>query len=151
MRRADTKAVHQRPPDLLRIGAVARESGCSVQSLRFYESRGLIEPAQRTESGYRLYSRAVFERLEFIRKAQSAGFRLDEIARIVAIADAGARPCQEVRRMTTERLEEIEKKLVELMAMRDRLKTVVERWQAVGEADGKVCGLIESLANGEEE
>lgn len=135
----------------MRIGAVARKSGCSVESLRFYEARGLIAPVDRTPAGYRLYSPAVLARLEFVRKAQSAGFSLDDVARIVAIADSGKKPCQQVRALAREKLVELEAKLVELAAMRDRLNQVIATWDDIGEANGEVCGLIESLANGVED
>ena len=74
----------------LKIGEVAKKAGIGVESLRFYESRGLIKPIARTSSGYRLYDPAVFDRLSFIRKSQAVGFSLDEIAWIISEGAPGS-------------------------------------------------------------
>ena len=99
---------------LRKIGEVAKLSDIAVETLRFYESRGLIEPAGRTASGYRLYDDSVFERLAFVKKSQAVGFTLDQIAWIIAEAREGRRPCVEVRQMARQRLNELDEKLREL-------------------------------------
>ncbi len=129
----------------LKIGEVAKKAGVSVESLRFYESRGLIEPIGRTVSGYRLYDPAVFERLSFIRKAQAVGFSLDEIAWIISEARQGRRPCAEVRQMAEARLGELDQRLAELEQYRNELRETVRAWERQGEAEGVICGLIEGL------
>jgi DNA-binding transcriptional MerR regulator len=133
---------------LLKIGEVAARSGLGVEALRFYETRGLIEPATRTESGYRLYDSGVFERLDFIKKAQAIGFNLDQISRIIAEARQGQLPCAEVRRLAAEKLAELDRRLAELKRYRRELKETVEAWERVGEKEGVICGLIESLKPG---
>jgi DNA-binding transcriptional MerR regulator len=132
------------PFRLLKIGEVAARSGVGVEALRFYESRGLIEPATRTEARYRLYDEAVFGRLDFIRKAQAIGFNLGEIARIIADAERGS-PCAEVRRLAAEKLAELDRRLAELRRYRRELQETVEAWESVGEKAGEICGLIEGL------
>ena len=129
----------------LKIGEVAKKSGVGVEALRFYESRGLIEPAGRTVSGYRLYDSAVFDRLSFIRKSQAVGFSLDEIAWIISEARQGRRPCAEVRQMAEARLTELDEKLAELERFRNELRETVRAWECQGEAEGVICGLIEGL------
>ena len=139
---------------LLKIGEVAAGSGLGVEALRFYESRGLLQPASRTESGYRLYDAAVFERLEFIRKAQTVGFNLDEIARIIADTRDGSLPCAEVRRLASQKLADLDQRLVELKRYRRELKATVDAWERAGEKEGVICGLIEGLqsaANGSQQ
>ena len=133
---------------LLKIGGVARKSGAGVETLRFYENRGLISPRGRTASGYRVYDESVFERLSFIRKAQAVGFSLDEIARIIAEAGRGKRPCLEVRRIVAERLQELDRKLVELRRYREELSKTVDAWDRRGGEEGMICGLIEGLDEG---
>ena len=133
------------PSQLYKIGAVATRAGLGVEALRFYESRGLLEPAARTDSGYRLYDGAVFERLDFIRKAQAVGFNLEEIARIIAEARDGELPCAEVRRLAAEKLAELDRRMAELRRYRRELKETVEAWEKVGEKEGVICGLIEGL------
>jgi DNA-binding transcriptional MerR regulator len=134
----------QTSPGLLRIGEVAARSGFGVETLRFYENRGLLEPVGRTDAGYRLYDTAVFERLDFIRKAQAIGFNLEEISRIITEAREGL-PCAEVRRLAAEKLAELDRRLAELRRYRRELKQTVEAWERVGEKQGVICGLIESL------
>ena len=128
-----------------RIGDVARRSGVGIETLRFYEKSGLIEPAGRTGSGYRLYDSSVFERLSFIKKAQSVGFRLEEIARIIDESAAGKRPCKDVRRLAAEKLAELDQRIKELQRYRRELKETLAAWEHEGERDGYICGLIEGL------
>ena len=96
--------------------------------MRFYESRGLIEPAGRTASGYRLYDDSVFERLAFVKKSQAVGFTLNQIAWIIAEAREGRRPCVEVRQMARQRLDELDEKLTELRRYRRDLKRTLDAW-----------------------
>ena len=133
-------------PSLLKIGEVARQSGVGVETLRFYESRGLIEPAARTQSGYRLYDQTVYERLSFVKKAQSVGFCLDEIARLISEAAEGRRPCAEVRKLASKRLAELDERVDELIRYRGELRETIAAWDLAGDGDGVVCGLIEGLA-----
>jgi MerR family Zn(II)-responsive transcriptional regulator of zntA len=128
-----------------RIGEVASRSGVAIETLRFYEKSGLIEPAGRTESGYRLYDGGIFERLSFIKKAQSVGFRLEEIARIIDESTAGKRPCKDVRRLAAEKLAELEQRIKELQRYRRELRETLAAWEHEGERDGYICGLIEGL------
>jgi len=135
--------------DLRKIGEVARRATIGVDTLRYYEKLGLLAPAGRTDSGYRLYDDDVFERISFIRKAQSIGFTLEEIGRIVADAAQGRTPCAEVRRMAASRLAELDDRLRELNRLRRDLRKTLDTWEREGERVGVVCGLIEGLhANG---
>lgn len=128
-----------------KIGEIARESGVGVEALRFYESRGLIEPATRTPAGYRLYDAAVFARLSFIKKAQSIGFTLDEIAQIISDSAHGHAPCADVRRLAAEKLAALEERIRRLQRYRRELRQTVAAWEKQGQAAGEVCGLIEGL------
>lgn len=132
-------------PAHFKIGEIARESGVGVEALRFYESRSLIEPVTRTQSGYRLYDAGVFARLSFIKKAQSIGFSLDEISRIIAESKNGRRPCADVRRLASEKLAELENRIRQLQQYRRELRQTVAAWERQVEAEGEVCGLIEGL------
>ncbi len=129
----------------LKIGQVAQRAAIGVETLRFYETRGLVYPAGRTAAGYRYYDATIFERLEFIRKSQAVGFSLDEIARIIDEAGRGKKPCEEVRRLVAERLEALDRKLAELKRYRRELRRTLDAWEREGESGGEICGLIESL------
>ena len=139
-------AIAKASSEYLKIGEISRESGVGVEALRFYESRGLIEPAARTQSGYRLYDDAVFARLSFIKKAQSIGFTLDEIAHIISDAAQGRKPCADVRRLAAEKLAALEERIRQLQRHRRDLRQTVAAWERQGAAQGEVCGLIEGLS-----
>jgi DNA-binding transcriptional MerR regulator len=127
----------------LKIGEVSKRSGVGIEALRFYEHQGLLGRPVRTESGYRLYDESVLEQLEFIKRAQALGFSLAEIARIVAESRAGQSPCAEVREIVRARLAELDERLAALNRYRRELASTLAEWDAMGDAPGHVCGLIE--------
>jgi DNA-binding transcriptional MerR regulator len=132
----------------LKIGEVSKRSGMGIEALRFYERSGLLERPPRTESGYRVYDEAVLERLAFIKQAQSLGFSLDEVKRIVDDARAGESPCDEVREIVRRRLDELDARMREMRRYRAELAKTLEEWDRVGRAPGHICGLIEGTQVG---
>jgi len=110
----------------LTIGKVAREAGLGVETLRYYERRSLIEPVERTASGYRLYDPEVLRRLRFIRRAQALGFSLDEIADLLALSGNPAESAAKVRRIARARIADIESRIHDLERMRDGLAALEE-------------------------
>ena len=130
----------------LRIGDVSKQSGVGIEALRFYEKQGLLTHATRTQSGYRLYSAEVLERLEFIKRAQVMGFSLAEIAHIIKEKEAGKSPCFEVREIVRSRLQELDERMKEMRRYRKELAAALAEWDAAEEKEGEVCGLIEGTA-----
>src|SRR5262245_10174843 len=128
----------------LKIGAVARRAGIGVETLRFYERSGLLDRPARTEGGYRLYDAGALKTLEFIKRAQSLGFTLEEIKRIIAESRAGQRPCAEVRETVRRRLAELDEQMAQIRRYRNALAATLRQWDEKGFADGDFCGLIES-------
>ncbi|HEY0084005.1 MAG TPA: heavy metal-responsive transcriptional regulator [Pyrinomonadaceae bacterium] len=126
-----------------RIGEVAEATGISVEALRFYERRGLLGRPARTASGYRVYDEAVLERLAFIKRAQSIGFSLDEIAEILEMRGRGEAPCVEVREAARRKLAEVDERLRELRRYRNELARTLADWDERGIEEGRFCGLIE--------
>ena len=129
--------------EMIKIGAVARRAEIGVEALRYYERLGLLGSPRRTDSGYRLYSEAIFARLDFIRKAQAMGFTLEEIARIIRESERGQSPCAEVRRIARRKLGELDLRLKQLRQYRNELARTLVEWETKGSAAGKICGLIE--------
>jgi MerR family mercuric resistance operon transcriptional regulator len=82
----------------LRIGAVAVAAGVGVQTLRYYERRGLLSAGHRTAAGYREYSEEAVRRVVFIRRAQAMGFTLDEIGGLLALRVREPRRCEPVKK-----------------------------------------------------
>lgn len=130
----------------LKIGEVSQASGIGIEALRFYERSGLLGNPARSTNGYRLFDEGVLERLEFIKKAQTLGFSLDEIGRIISDAQKGESPCDEVREIVRRRLAELDERMREMRRYRKELAETLSEWDEVGRAPGHICGLIESSA-----
>jgi DNA-binding transcriptional MerR regulator len=111
--------------DGLRIGDVARSAGVNVQTLRYYERRGLVVPVLRRHSGQREYDRADVDRVRVIRAAQRLGFTLSEIQEMFDLS-AHRRGTSEVRPMAVVKIAEIEARIERLEAMRAELRMVVD-------------------------
>lgn len=129
---------------LMKIGEVSRRSGLGIEALRFYEKSGLLDRPARTGSGYRLYDEQVLERIGFIKRAQLLGFSLDEIERLISHKRNGESPCDEVRQIVEARLGELEDRIRQMVLYRKELISTLKQWEAVGHAEGHVCGLIEN-------
>lgn len=129
---------------LFKIGEVAKQTGVGVETLRFYERSGLLQRPARTEGGYRLYDAHALGMLEFVKRAQSLGFTLEEIKRIIAESRTGKKPCAEVRQIMQRRLAELDERLKLLQQHRQEIAQTLQEWEATGEAEGLFCGLIEN-------
>lgn len=106
----------------LTIGRLARFAGVGVETIRYYQQRGLL-PVPTTVGAYRHYPLATVERIRFIKRAQELGFSLDEIAGLLRLEDGIDRGS--IRRIATDRLEQIEQKLSDLRRMQKVLKHLV--------------------------
>src|SRR5260370_24715664 len=107
---------------MLTIGKLAALADTSTDTLRYYEREGLIKPADRTESGYRLYDKDSTRRIHFIKQAQHCGFTLTEIRDLLVLRSRDAACCGDVRNRA------IEKKL----QLEPKLKTMKARSKALG-------------------
>ncbi len=130
----------------LKIGQVARLCGLGVDTLRFYERQGLIPCPGRTHAGYRIYDETVLDQLDFIRRAQTLGFSLAEIAAVIAEKRSGGSPCASVRNIVRKRLEEVDARISELVQYRGDLAATLADWDRRGDVEGHVCGLVEGSA-----
>lgn len=130
----------------LKIGEVSKQSGVNIETLRFYEKAGLLDkPARSMSSNYRLYDSEVLERLDFIKRAQTLGFTLEEIRQVINHKREGESPCAEVRGIVRRRLAELDEKMRQMRLYRDELAETLDEWDKQREAEGHVCGLIEGL------
>ncbi len=105
------------------IGEIAAESRVNIQTVRYYERRGLVPTPQRTPAGYRKYSRDVVLRIRFIKRAQELGFTREEIAELLALRVRHGEACGEVSRRAKVKIAVVQQKLREL----ERLKRALER------------------------
>jgi len=124
--------------EALRIGDVARAAGVSVDAVRFYERRGVLPAPMRRASGYRQYTEATVERIRFAKSLQALGFRLDEVADVLAAVDAGIATCASEQPRVDAVLARIDEKMAELGAIRRGLLATLRRCR-----DGK-CALLEN-------
>jgi len=130
-------------------GDVAKALGVGVQTLHYYEREGLIPPPPRSESGYRLYTPALVERVGFIRKAQALGLPLGEIRDVLALAEQGTSPCGRVQRALADKLAEVDRHLAELESFRRDLAALVTRAGDLAarapHRDARVCAIVEDV------
>lgn len=127
------------------ISDVARRSGVSSKTLRYYEEIGLLRP-ERTSAGYRTYDERVFDRLAFIRSAQALGLSLAEIGGILTLRDNGEAPCGHVAGLLQERSAAIAQTIRELRGLQSELRRLTARAQDFNpsECHSKgICGLID--------
>lgn len=117
----------------LRIGAVASAAGVGVQTLRYYERRGLLHARQRTSGGYREYSADAVRRVVFIRRAQAMGFTLDEIGALLALRVRDHRRCERVK----ESAEVARHRVRELLKSLQRMDEALER--LIGACDSRTA------------
>lgn len=127
------------------VSKLARQSGTSPDTLRYYERIGLIPPAERSQSGYRLYDDDAVDRIRFIKGAQRLGLRLEEIGELLGIRESGLCPCGRTRQLLEDRLAQLEAELAELSHLRGEISGMLS--QPVRADQGCACsdggGLIQ--------
>lgn len=115
---------------LLKIGQVAATSGLPIKTIRYYEEIGLLSPSvERSAAGYRLFGESVFNRLDFIKRAQSLGLSLNEIREILQIRDRGELPCHEVKHHLELKLQKINDRIQALETLKAELQQILLGWQ----------------------
>lgn len=124
----------------LTIGDVARAAGVGVETIRFYERRGLLPAPPRTAAGYRLYSPSAFERIRFIRHAKALGFTLEEIEDLLSLRRAPGCTCADVK-------ERADRKIAALTAMRRALANIAAA--CPGDGPTSDCPILAALATEE--
>jgi MerR family gold-responsive transcriptional activator of gol and ges genes len=125
------------------IGQAAKASGVHAKMIRHYESIGIIPKAQRTESGYRVYSENDIHTLLFVKRARGLGFSMSEIKKLVGLWRNKTRASSEVKDLAQKHIKELDGKIVELQEMRDALRTLVRHCKGDDRPD---CPIIEGLA-----
>lgn len=134
----------------LSIGFVARQTGCTVPTIRYYEEIGLLPPAGRTEAGQRQFDERTIRRLGFIRRCRDFGFSIEQVRELVGLVDASDRPCAEVRDIAATHLVEVRRKLDELKALEASLSAFVCSCESACVGGPAVdCTILEDLAASE--
>ena len=129
----------------LNIGDAAKASGVSAKMIRHYEQAGLFAPASRSDGGYRQYGERDVATLRFVRQARDLGFSLEQIRELLGLWQDRARPSRQVKSVAQSHLDELDRKLRELQAMKATLQHLVDRCHG-DERPG--CPILDSLAGG---
>ncbi len=129
--------------ETMTIGEVAKRSEVNIQTIRFYERKGLVLPAARSESGYRQYTEDAVRRVRFIKHAQEIGFSLREIANLLSLQVAGDSTCGDIKDQAEEKIRDIDNRIRKLQDMKAALGRLVEKCGGVGPVSE--CPIIEAL------
>jgi len=133
---------------MLTVNELANKANAPAHVVRYYTQIGLLRPSGQQANGYRLFSSGDASRLRFIRMAKNLGFTLNEIKEITRHADMGESPCEDVRRIIQDRIEENRIKIREMQNLQGRMEQALEQWESMpdGVPDGhSICHLIESF------
>jgi DNA-binding transcriptional MerR regulator/copper chaperone CopZ len=126
----------------LTIGKAAQEAGVNVETVRFYERRGLIQRPPKG-AGYRLYAPEQVARIRFIKEAQQIGFSLNEISELLALRADPAADCSIVRRQAIAKRDEVQRKIAQLQAVGAALETLIAACPGKGAL--RACSILDAL------
>ena len=127
----------------MRIGALARAAGLSVEAVRYYEARGLLPKPRRSAAGYRLYGPEAARRLRFVRRAQALGFSLAEIGELLALRVKPDADCAQMQTRAGEKLALITARIEELQRLRRALARLAETCD--GQSGLEQCPILRML------
>lgn len=127
----------------LTIGQMSKATGVKPVTIRFYEKSGLLGKPDRSGANYRAYGEADLARLSFICRSRNLGFSLAQIRALLALSDDKSKECSSVDNLARAHLDEVERKLADLTALRRELRAVISSCSGGNVAD---CRIIEALA-----
>lgn len=127
------------------IGELAKQTGVGIETIRFYERRGLLPCPERKPSGYRQFDSEALERIQFIRRAQSVGFTLREVEALLRLRDDPQATRADVRAQVASKIDDLDAKMREMRRMRKELQTLLTSCQGHGTADD--CPILEQLSD----
>lgn len=126
----------------MKISTVAANSGCNLETIRYYERIGLMPPPERTPKGYREYSEADVEQLRFISRGRGLGFSLQEIRSLLRLAQDPGISCSEVDQLARKHLDDILVRLKDLQRMAHELERTIDH---CGGGQRGECTILDSL------
>lgn len=126
----------------LGIGSLSKQTGCNIETIRYYEREGLLPDPPRTDGGHRMYAEEHLKRLTFIRRSRELGFTLEEIRGLLRMVDGEHYSCAEVKSLTLEHLHDVRGKLADLKKLEKVLKQLAD--QCTGD-ETPDCPIVEAL------
>ncbi len=124
----------------LTIGKLASSAGVNVETIRYYERRGLIDQPVKPENGFRRYDKTILDRVILIKKAQGLGFKLDEIENLLSLSNGR---CSEIQTLAEAKLGDVQLKIQDLQRLETVLADLVRQCNA--RLDKAHCPIIEVL------
>lgn len=124
------------------IGDLSRATQTKVETIRYYERIGLLAAPARTEGNYRAYDDEALNRLSFIRRARDLGFPIEQVRELLALSDDKTQPCATIDDLARARLEDVERKIADLEALRRELSSLLTQCRHGVVSD---CRILEAL------
>jgi Cu(I)-responsive transcriptional regulator len=128
------------------IGKLAKTVNASIDTIRYYEREGLIEPSRVRASGYREFNERSVEHLKFILRAKKLGFSLKQIKDLLMLKESPDTTCMDVRSLAEQKLDQVKAKISALRQMEKQLKQLVDACRNTGEED---CPIMTNLKEGD--
>ncbi|MGR3508846.1 MAG: MerR family transcriptional regulator [Sulfitobacter sp.] len=134
-----TKSTFVRP---MQRAALARETGCNLETIRYYETIGVMPDPPRDPNGYRCYDENHVRRLRFVMRARDLGFSLEEIRGLLTLVDNETRSCAEVERIALQHLKDVQTKIADLVRIETALSNTLAHCSG---ADVPECAVLDAL------
>ena len=128
----------------MKIGELAKRSGCSVQTIRYYEKEGLIAAPARTEGNYRVYDVSALEELSFIKNCRALEMTLDEIKQLILLQHSPGTPCETVNDIIDTHLDIVKSRMADLQKLHDDLKILRQKCDHARSVEQ--CGILDELS-----
>ncbi len=129
----------------MKIGDLAKRSGCTIQAIRHYEKEQLLVSAQRSEGNFRLYDSTALERLLFIKRCRSLDLALPEIFQLIALNGKPETQCDEINKMVDKHIDQVEQRIDELQNLHQQLALL--RGSCSSDRVIEQCGILQNLSS----
>jgi Cd(II)/Pb(II)-responsive transcriptional regulator len=129
--------------NFMKIGQLSKTSGCSVQTIRYYEREGLLSNPERSEGNFRLYNHSALKQLEFVKHCRSLDISLTDIKRLIELKNKPEESCSSVNELIKQQLDLVNKRMKELKALKNELQQMASTCNSDNTIEG--CGIIKSL------
>ena len=129
--------------EIMNIGKVAKLSELTVKAVRYYDNIGLVKPFQKTATGYREYNENDALKLKFVGNARKFNFSIDECRELLSLYENESRPSKDVKKLTLEKISQIDKKLQQLQNLKDELTYLADNCHG---DDRPNCPILNALS-----
>ena len=129
---------------MMKIGELAKLTGCSVQTIRYYEKEKLLQSKARSEGNFRLYDASAVEQLMFIKHCRSLDLALSEVRQLIELNQSPGTHCDDVNKMIDNHIEQVEQRMMELERLRQHLTSL--RDSCSTNRTVEECGILRNLS-----